>query len=116
MKMKSATWLNACQLAGAERGAVVLRCGGYSRCTSFRQPTGGGPAGNDLVLRSPAAETAAAPPGSAGAAHAAEDSRSTPRLDSRGANLSKGIPRNVPPPLLRPQVDDAIPTRVDVYA
>ena len=61
MKMKSATWLNACQLAGSERGAVVLRCGGYSRCTSFRQPTGGGPAGNDLVLRPPAAETAAAP-------------------------------------------------------
>ena len=50
MKMKSATWLNACQLVGAERGAVVLRCGGYSGCTSFRQPTGGGPAGNDLVL------------------------------------------------------------------
>ena len=89
MKMKSATWLNACQLVGAERGAVVPRCGGYSRCTSFRQPTGGGPAGNDLVLRPPAAETAAAPPGSARAAHAAEDSRSTPRLDSAmGGSIS----------------------------
>ena len=30
MKMKSATWLNACQLAGAERVAVVLRGGSYS--------------------------------------------------------------------------------------
>ena len=51
MKMKSATWLNACQLAGAERGAVVLRCGSCSGYTSCRQPTGGVPAGNDLVLR-----------------------------------------------------------------
>ena len=103
MKMKSATWLNACQLAGAERGAVVLRCGGYSRCTSFRQPTGGGPAGNDLVLRPPAAETAAAPPGSARAAHAAEDSRSTPRLDSAmGGSISsrcstRAAPRHAGP-------------------
>ena len=103
MKMKSATWLNACQLASAERGAVVLRCGGYSGYTSCRQPTGGGPAGNDLVLRPPAAETAAAPPGSARAAHAAEDSRSTPRLDSAmGGSISsrcstRAAPRHAGP-------------------
>ena len=87
MKMKSATWLNACQLASAERGAVVLRCGSYSGYTSCRQPTGGVPAGNDLVLRPPAAETAAAPPGSARAAHAAEDSRSTPRTSLSDGRL-----------------------------
>ena len=103
MKMKSATWLNACQLAGAERGAVVLRCGSYSGYTSCRQPTGGVPAGNDLVLRPPAAETAAAPPGSARAAHAAEDSRSTPRLDSAmGGSISsrcstRAAPRHAGP-------------------
>ena len=98
MKMKSATWLNACQLMGAARCAVVLRCGGCSGCTSFRQPTGGGPAGNDLVLRPPAAETAAAPP-----ALAAEDSRSTPRLDSAmGGSISsrcstRAAPRHAGP-------------------
>ena len=41
MKMKSATWLNACQLAGAERGAVVLRCGGSSPPARLTQDSHG---------------------------------------------------------------------------